>query len=97
MSNAKAAALTARAKGLHLPKDFVFGGATAAYQIEGGWDAEGKGESIWDRFCRRPGAVVDGTSGDVACDHFHLWAQDIALMQALKLRQQKESLALRLI
>jgi len=93
MSNANRAALTARAQGLHLPKDFVFGGATAAYQIEGGWDADGKGESIWDRFCRTKGAVIDGSSGDVACDHFHLWAQDIALMQALNLDAYRFSIA----
>jgi beta-glucosidase len=83
MSNAET--LLARARGLHLPKGFVFGGATAAYQIEGAWNADGKGISIWDRFCRKPGAIIDGSSGDVACDHYHLWQDDIALMQALEL------------
>ena len=58
--------LLARARALHLPRDFVFGGATAADHIEGGWNADGKGESICDRFCRKPGVSIDGASGDVA-------------------------------
>jgi beta-glucosidase len=85
--------LLARARALHLPRDFVFGGATAAYQIEGGWNADGKGESIWDRFCRKPGAVIDGTSGDVACDHYNLWQDDIRLMTDLGLDAYRFSIA----
>lgn len=77
--------LLARARALRLPGDFVFGGATAAYQIEGAWNEDGKGESIWDRFCRQPGVILDASSGDVACDHYHRWRDDIALMQALEL------------
>ena len=53
------------------PRDFMWGAATAAYQIEGGAREDGKGESIWDTFCRVPGAVLDGETGDVACDHYH--------------------------
>jgi beta-glucosidase len=64
-------------------KTFVFGAATAAYQIEGANDADGKEPSIWDVFCRRPGAIDDGSSGDVACDHYHRYGQDVALMAAL--------------
>ena len=91
MSNAET--LLARARRLHLPQGFVFGGATAAYQIEGAWDADGKGESIWDRFCRKPGVIVDGSSGAVACDHYHLWAEDIRLMQALELDAYRFSIS----
>ena len=91
MSNAET--LMARARALHLPKGFVFGGATAAYQIEGAWNEDGKGESIWDRFCRKPGVIIDGTSGDVACDHYHLWQDDIALMKQLELDAYRFSIA----
>ena len=91
MSNADA--LRARARSLHLPKGFVFGGATAAYQIEGAWDADGKGENIWDRFCRKLGVIVDGSSGDVACDHYHLWQEDIRLMQGLELDAYRFSIS----
>ncbi|MEY3309716.1 MAG: hypothetical protein RLZZ413_3754 [Pseudomonadota bacterium] len=85
--------LLARARALRLPRDFVFGGATAAYQIEGGWNADGKGESIWDRFCRKSGTIIDGSSGDVACDHYHLWPDDIRLMQELRLDAYRFSIA----
>ena len=50
------------------PKDFVWGAATAAYQVEGGWNADGKGESIWDTFVHIQGNVIDGTTADIACD-----------------------------
>ena len=53
------------------PKDFIWGAATASYQIEGAAYEDGKGLSIWDVFCRRPGAVFEGHTGDVACDHYH--------------------------
>ena len=82
-----------KAQSLHLPRSFVFGGATSAYQIEGAWDADGKGESIWDRFCRQPGAIIDKSSGDIACDHYHLWQDDIALMQKMQLDAYRFSIA----
>ncbi|EXJ63725.1 beta-glucosidase [Cladophialophora yegresii CBS 114405] len=64
-----------------LPADFLWGFATAAYQIEGGATADGRGPSIWDTFCKTPGKIADGSSGDVACDSYHRTAQDIALLK----------------
>jgi beta-glucosidase len=75
------------------PKDFVWGAATSAYQIEGAFDADGRGESIWDRFCRTPGKVEDGATGDVACDHFHRWREDVALMKDLGLQAYRFSIS----
>jgi beta-glucosidase len=69
--------------GRRFPRGFHWGTATAAYQIEGAWDEDGKGESIWDRFCRIPGAIEDGASGEVACDHYHRMPEDVALMKRL--------------
>src|SRR6185312_7851230 len=59
------------------PKDFLFGVATAAYQIEGAAHEDGRTDSIWDAFCRIPGAVVGRENGDVACDHYHRYAEDV--------------------
>ncbi len=67
----------------HFPRSFVFGVATSAYQIEGAHDADGKEPSIWDVFCGRPGAVDDGSNGNVACDHYHRYRDDVAHMAAL--------------
>ncbi|KAK5558312.1 hypothetical protein LTR46_003561 [Exophiala xenobiotica] len=64
-----------------LPADFIWGFATAAYQIEGGATADGRGPSIWDTFCKTPGKIADGSSGDVACDSYHRTAQDIELLK----------------
>jgi beta-glucosidase len=76
-----------------LPAGFRFGAATAAYQIEGAVREDGRGESIWDRFSHRPGAVVNGDTGDVACDHYHRWAADLDLMVALGLESYRFSIA----
>jgi beta-glucosidase len=62
------------------PSGFVWGASTSAYQIEGAVDADGRGKSIWDVFCHTPGKVKNGDTGDVACDHYHLWRDDIALL-----------------
>jgi beta-glucosidase len=72
---------------------FRLGTATAAYQIEGAWNEDGKGESIWDRFCRIPGAIEDGSSGDVTCDHYHRMPQDVALMAELGANAYRFSIA----
>lgn len=65
------------------PPDFVWGVATSAFQIEGGATLDGKGPSIWDTFCRVPGAIADGSSGDTACDHVHRWAHDLDIVKDL--------------
>ena len=67
------------------PPDFVWGAATAAYQVEGAWDEDGKGESIWDRFAHTPGNIADGATGDVACDQYHRYREDAALLRELGL------------
>ncbi|KAG9774193.1 Beta-glucosidase 1B [Exophiala dermatitidis] len=64
-----------------LPADFLWGFATAAYQIEGATKADGRGPSIWDTFCEKPGKIADGSNGDVACDSYYRTAQDIELLQ----------------
>jgi beta-glucosidase len=66
-----------------LPSDFVWGTATAAYQIEGAADEDGRAPSIWDTFSHTPGKVVDGDTGDVACDHYHRWPEDLDLAAGL--------------
>ncbi|MEI7644977.1 MAG: GH1 family beta-glucosidase [Chloroflexales bacterium] len=78
---------------LRFPPGFLWGAATAAYQIEGAWDADGKGESIWDRFVRRPGVIAGGDTGDVACDHYHRYAEDVGHMAAMGLGAYRFSIA----
>ena len=73
------------------PQDFLFGAATAAYQIEGAAHEDGRTDSIWDVFCRVPGAVVRGDTGEVACDHYHRYADDVALMADLGLQTYRFS------
>lgn len=75
------------------PKNFVWGAATASYQIEGAAHEDGRSESIWDRFCRTPGKVFNGDTGDVACDHYHRWRDDLQLMQQLGLQAYRFSIA----
>ena len=77
----------------HLPQGFVFGASTAAYQIEGAVDEDGRGRSVWDTFCEEPGRIVDGSSGAVACDHYHRHAEDVALMKGLGLDGYRFSIA----
>ena len=76
-----------------IPDGFRFGVATAAYQIEGAAREDGRGESIWDRFCRRPGAVANGDTGDVACDHYRLWRSDLDLMATMGIESYRFSIA----
>ncbi|GLZ12894.1 beta-glucosidase [Actinomadura sp. NBRC 104425] len=78
---------------MNLPADFLFGAATSAYQIEGAVSADGRLPSIWDDFCRVPGAVAGGDSGDEACDHYRRWREDVALMRRLGLDAYRFSVA----
>jgi beta-glucosidase len=78
---------------LEFPKDFVWGTATASYQVEGATREGGRGESIWDTFARKPGAVFAGENGDVACDQYHRYAEDAALMAELGFNSYRFSIA----
>lgn len=75
------------------PANFIFGVATSSYQIEGATREDGRGDSIWDTFCREQGRVSDGTSGDVACDHYHLWESDLDLIKAMGVDAYRFSVA----
>src|SRR5579863_7182019 len=75
------------------PKNFFWGTATAAYQIEGAWKEDGKGESIWDRFAHTQGRIKNGDTGDIACDSYHRWREDIALMRAMNLNSYRFSIS----
>jgi beta-glucosidase len=78
---------------LSFPEGFAWGTATSAYQVEGGVREEGRGPSIWDTYCRQPGRIQDGATGDVACDHFHRFRDDFRLMRDLGLRHYRFSIA----
>ncbi len=78
---------------LRFPEGFHWGAATSAYQIEGAAAEDGKGPSIWDVFCREPGRIWNGETGAVACDHYHRWATDVALMAELGLPGYRFSIA----
>ncbi|MCP4003370.1 MAG: beta-glucosidase [bacterium] len=75
------------------PEGFEWGAATAAYQIEGAAFEDGKGLSIWDTFCRQPGKIETGETGDVACDHYHRYRGDVALMKQLGLQTYRFSIS----
>ena len=76
-----------------LPRDFVWGVSTSSYQIEGAVQADGRGPSVWDNFCRQPGRIANGDTGDVACDHYHRFREDIALMHRLGVQAYRFSVA----
>ncbi len=78
---------------LRFPDGFTWGAATAAYQIEGAWNEDGRGLSIWDTFCREPGRVERGECGDVATDHYHRWQEDVGIMADLGLKAYRFSVA----
>ncbi len=78
---------------VQFPKDFLWGTATSAYQIEGGFNAEGKGASTWDTFTQKSGKIKRNENGNVACDHFAHWKEDVALMQSLSIASYRFSIA----
>jgi len=75
------------------PQTFLWGAASAAYQVEGGWDAEGKGPSVWDSFTKEPGRTYLGSNGDVAVDHYHRVEEDVALMAEMGLKAYRFSVS----
>jgi beta-glucosidase len=78
---------------LMFPQNFIWGTATASYQVEGAASEDAKGESIWDRFTATPGKIADGKDGRVACDHYHRFASDLDLMKELGLRSYRFSIS----
>lgn len=78
---------------MKFPHDFIWGVATASYQIEGAFNEDGRGESIWDRFSKTPGKVLHGHTGDVACDHYHLYKKDVAIIKDLGVDSYRFSIA----
>ena len=75
------------------PKDFKWGAATASYQIEGAYNEDGRGLSVWDEFSRRPGTIRNNDNGDIACDHYHRYREDIAIMKQMGLNAYRFSFA----
>jgi beta-glucosidase len=75
------------------PRGFIFGAATASFQIEGGWNSDGKGPSIWDDFSHRSGKIRTGETGDVTCGHYSLWQRDIEIMKELGLQAYRGSIS----
>jgi beta-glucosidase len=78
---------------LSFPKNFVWGCASSAYQVEGAWDEDGKGQSIWDTFVHAPDHVVNHETGDVTVDHYHRFKEDVSLMKDLNLSAYRFSVA----
>ncbi len=75
------------------PRNFIWGASTSSYQIEGATREDGRGESVWDIYCRQPGTIANGDTGDVACDHYHRYAEDVALMRDLGIQAYRFSIA----
>ncbi len=82
---------TAEIEAARFPSDFLWGAATSAYQVEGAWNEDGKGESIWDREAHTPGRIQDGSNADVACDQYHRYKEDVALLKRLNLKSYRFS------
>src|SRR4029079_172178 len=78
---------------LRFPEGFLWGVATSAYQIEGAAKEDGRGESVWDRFAHTPGKVKNGDTGDVACDSYHRYAEDIAIAKRMGMQSYRYSIA----
>jgi beta-galactosidase len=78
---------------MQFSKDFIWGASTSAYQIEGAWNKDGKGPSVWDAFCAIPGKTVNGESGQLACDHYHRYKEDVQLMKSLGIKVYRFSVS----
>lgn len=78
---------------LSFPRGFLFGTASAAYQIEGAVNEDGRGPSIWDIYSHKPGVIEDNTNGDVACDHYHRWPDDVEIMKKLGVNAYRFSIS----
>ena len=65
------------------PEGFLWGVASSSYQIEGAWNEDGKGPSVWDAYCAIPGKIYGGHTGNTACDHYHRYAEDVQLIREL--------------
>src|SRR5437762_5050666 len=87
------ASLRAHSDWKAFPKGFLWGAATASYQIEGSPLADGAGESIWHRYSHTPGKTERGETGDVACDHYRRWRSDVQLMKEIGLKAYRFSIA----
>jgi beta-glucosidase len=75
------------------PDNFAWGVATAAFQVEGASKEDGRGPSIWDTFCDTPGKVANGDNGEIACDHYHRYLDDIKIMQQIGVKTYRLSIA----
>ena len=78
---------------MSFPKNFLWGTATASFQIEGAWNEDGKTPSIWDEFCEQPGAISDHSNGKTACDHYHRFREDVALMAEYGIKNYRFSVS----
>jgi beta-glucosidase len=78
---------------MSFPSEFVWGAAAASFQIEGATQCGGRGMSVWDMFCRKDGAIFSGHTGDVACDHYHHWREDVAMMREMQLQAYRLSVS----
>ena len=78
---------------IRFPKGFIWGSATSSYQIEGAWNEDGKGESVWDAISHTTNVIKNGDTGDIACDHYHLYKQDIQLMKEMNLQAYRFSIS----
>ncbi|MFX1380518.1 MAG: GH1 family beta-glucosidase [Promethearchaeota archaeon] len=78
---------------IRFPEGFIWGAATSSYQIEGAWNEDGKGESVWDALCHTKNLIRDGDTGDIACDHYHRYKEDVQLMKEMNLRAYRFSVS----
>jgi beta-glucosidase len=78
---------------ISFPDNFIWGTAASSYQIEGAAQADGKGLSVWDEFCRKESAVVRGESGDIACDHYNRYREDVCLLKKMGVKAYRLSIS----